>query len=134
MSVSEGFEKAAYFGAPIEDRNRQKAEIVRAAARLHEAFGAVDVDPAFFRENGIASVPVFVLEDGAGVLARVQGAVTTNYALETLYREFDDPSSAISKAAGKVRASEAQKAIHAMGCALQRDAWSEPSFMGKACD
>lgn len=134
LPVSEGFEKAAYFGAPAEDRNRQKAEIVRAAARLHEAFGAVDVDPAFFRENGIASVPVFVLEDGAGVLARVQGAVTTNYALETLYREFDDPSSAISKAAGKVRASEAQKAIHAMGCALQRDAWSEPSFMGKACD
>lgn len=134
LPVSEGFEKAAYFGAPAEDRNRQKAEIVRAAARLHEAFGAVDVDPAFFRENGIASVPVFVLEDGAGVLARVQGAVTTNYALETLYREFDDPSSAISKAAGKVRASEAQKAIHAMGCALQRDAWFEPSFMGKACD
>lgn len=51
LPVSEGFEKAAYFGAPVEDRNRQKAEIVRAAARLHEAFRAVDVDPAFFRES-----------------------------------------------------------------------------------
>ena len=35
LPVSEGFEKAAYFGAPAEDRNRQKAEIVRSAARLH---------------------------------------------------------------------------------------------------
>ena len=53
LPVSEGFEKAAYFGAPVEDRNRQKAEIVRSAARLHEAFGQWTLIPRFSEKTAL---------------------------------------------------------------------------------
>lgn len=48
LPVPDGFERQPFFAAPKDKRVQLKGEIVRAAAALHEAFGEIDVDPAFF--------------------------------------------------------------------------------------
>lgn len=88
----------------------------------------------FFRENGIEAAPVFVLEDDAGVIARVHGAVTTRYALEVLWNELTDAKSFVVKKAGKVRVSQAKEAVLKAGCALSAGTLAGLSFMGEACE
>ena len=134
MRLADGFERQPVFVAPKNKRVQLKGEIVRAAAALHEAFGEIDVDPAFFRENGIEAAPVFVLEDDAGVIARVRGAVTTRYALEVLWNELTDAKSFVVKKAGKVRVSQAKEAVLKAGCALSAGTLAGLSFMGEACE
>ena len=133
LPVPDGFEKRPFFAAPKDKRVQLKGEIVRAAVALHEAFGEIDVDPAFFRDNGIEAAPVFVLEDDAGV-ARVHGAVTTRYALEVLWSELTDAKSFVVKKAGKVRVSQAKEAVLKAGCALSAGTLAGLSFMGEACE
>lgn len=134
LPVSSGFEKRAYFAADDGEKKRQKSEIVRGAAFLHEAFGSVDVDPVFFRTHGIEQVPVFVLEDDAGVIARVHGAVSTAYALERLYAETSDSKRAVNRRIGDERLKKAQKEIVRAGCELKRAAPGDFSFMGRDCE
>lgn len=134
LPVPDGFEGQPFFAAPKDKRVQLKGEIVRATAALHEAFGEIDVDPAFFRENGIEAAPVFVLEDDAGVIARVHGAVTTRYALEVMWSELTDAKSFVVKKAGKVRVSQAKEAVLKAGCALSAGTLAGLSFMGEACE
>lgn len=134
LPVPTGFEKRTYFGADAREKAAQKSEIVQGAARLHEAFGAVEVDPGFFRTHAIERVPVFVLEDDAGVIARVHGSVSVAYALERLYEELVDAGRPVNRTIGSVRLSEAKKAVVRAGCALRRGALGDFSFMGEACE
>lgn len=134
LPVSEDFEKRSYFGGSTQEKARQKSEIVRGAARLHEAFGSVDIDPGFFRTHAIDRVPVFVLEDDAGVIARIHGSVSVTYALERLYEAINDSGGALSRTIGSVRLSQAKKAIVRAGCELRRGALGDFSFMGEACE
>lgn len=134
LPVSSGFEKRTYFGADAQEKVRQKSEIVQGAARLYAAFGAVEVDPGFFRTHAIERVPVFVLEDDAGVIARVHGSVSAAYALERFYEELVDAKRAVNRTIGSVRLSQARKAVVRAGCALKRGTLGDFSFMGEACE
>lgn len=109
LPVPDGFERQPFFAAPKDKRVQLKGEIVRAA-------------------------PVFVLEDDAGVIARVHGAVTTRYALEVLWNELTDAKSFVVKKAGKVRVSQAKEAVLKAGCALSAGTLAGLSFMGEACE
>lgn len=134
VPVSEGFEKQAYFAAASRERLRQKGEIVRGLAALHEAFGSVEIDPAFFRRHALKAVPVFVLEDDAGVIARVHGAVSLEYALEALYRETDEGARPVNEKIGIKRLRKARAALVRAGCALRRGRFVEQSFAGESCE
>ena len=133
--------KAQYYRYHILLRASDAALLLKFAHELSASFRVpssvyleIDVDPAFFRENGIEAAPVFVLEDDAGVIARVHGAVTTRYALEVLWSELTDVKSFVAKKAGKVRVSQAKEAVLKAGCALSAGTLAGLSFMGEACE
>lgn len=136
VPVPEGMEKRPYFTGSDSEKVRQRTAIHLGVEKVAQAFGGASIDPAFFRANDITSVPVFVLEDDAGTVLKVRGAVTVGYALERFYttlstiKERSLPHRLISDARRKA----ALKAVVRMGCDLKRGSLNDEHFMGEACE
>lgn len=136
VPVPEGMEKRPYFTGSDSEKVRQRTAIHLGVEKVAQAFGGASIDPAFFRANDITSVPVFVLEDDAGTVLKVRGAVTVGYALERFYttlstiKERSLPHRLISDARRKA----ALQAVVRMGCDLKRGSLNDEHFMGEACE
>lgn len=136
LPVPKGMEKRPYFTGSDSERTRQRKAIHQGVEKVAQAFGGASIDPAFFRANDITSVPVFVLEDDAGTVLKVRGAVTVGYALERFYttlstiKERSLPHRLISDARRKA----ALQAVVRMGCDLKRGSLNDEHFMGEACE
>lgn len=136
LPVPEGMEKRPYFTASESEKSRQRSAIHQGVEKVAQTFGGASIDPAFFRANDITSVPVFVLEDDAGTVLKVRGAVTVGYVLERFYttlstiKERSLPHRLISDARRKA----ALQAVVRMGCDLKRGSLNDEHFMGEACE
>lgn len=136
LPVPEGMEKRPYFTGSEAEKARQRSAIHLGVEKVAQAFGGASIDPAFFRANDITSVPVFVLEDDAGTLLKVRGAVTVGYALERFYttlstiKERSLPHRLISDERRKA----ALEAVVRMGCDLKRGSLNDEHFMGEVCE
>lgn len=136
LPVPEGMEKRPYFTASESEKSRQRSAIHQGVEKVAQTFGGASIDPAFFRANDITSVPVFVLEDDAGTLLKVRGAVTVGYALERFYttlstiKERSLPHRLISEERRKA----ALQTVVRMGCELKRGSLNDEHFMGEVCE
>lgn len=136
LPVPQGMEKRPYFTGSEAEKARQRSAIHQGVEKVAQAFGGASIDPAFFRVNDITSVPVFVLEDDAGTLLKVRGAVTVGYALERFYttlstiKERSLPHRLISEERRKA----ALQTVVRMGCELKRGSLNDEHFMGEVCE
>ncbi len=129
LPVSPDHARKPYWGAKPAARALLKSEITAGAARVHEVFGSADIDPAFFRKHTINAAPAFVLEDGVGHALIVRGAVTSLYALETLYTALKEKKT-IEASVRRAMASE----IVRLACQLKKGGFGDEAFMGVPCD
>ena len=101
-----GWEKDAYWRAPVEKQQALKAELTTAWADFARELPAagVEIDPAFFRRYRITDAPVFVLEgdetadgcEGNRPAVVIRGNVTAGCALREMQRVLTDAPGADS--------------------------------------
>ena len=134
LPVPEGFEKRPYFAGSDKERRTARAQITAGAALLHEAFGSVEVDPVFFRRHGIEDVPMLVLEDEAGVIARVHGAVTLSWALEAMADRLAEAEGRQAPGVNDKRLEAARGVVIRTGCRLMARTFAADAFAGVSCE